>query len=75
MTTERWLAIQRSQPPPRMVVSGGNVGPPYVSCSHQGCYRKVNSRKQVDDHDCCGSAKHNTTHAYWERDGKPWGRR
>lgn len=26
------------------------------------------------DHDCCGHSKHNVTHAYWERDGRPWER-
>jgi hypothetical protein len=40
----------------------------YLVCSHSGCSKKADPR--VTDHDCCGKSKHDTTHAYWERDGR-----
>lgn len=40
----------------------------YLACAHSGRSKKADPR--ITDHDCCGKSKHNTTHAYWEWDGR-----
>ena len=39
----------------------------YFVCSHAGCSKRIYPR--LTEHDCCGKAKHDSTHAYWKRDG------
>lgn len=52
-----------------------NLGGPtpqdwYVGCEHSGCAKKARPGASAD-HDCCGRAYHDITHAYWARDGRP----
>lgn len=68
-TVEEWTAHERRERQRGRYRYRSSDG--YYTCSHQGCNRKVNSRAQVNDHDCCGSVEHDAAHAYWERDGQP----
>lgn len=60
VSIEEWVARGRRERQEGRVRQWSSAG--YYVCSHQGCSRKINTRRHIDDHDCCGSVKHGHTY-------------